>query len=68
MNEYTGLDGFQLLKELFNGQCFLNTQPYWTFEFCIGKHIRQYHRENKEITLEYYLGFAPQLFDIVIFL
>jgi hypothetical protein len=40
----------------------LQIDGWWTYEFCYGKHIRQYHQEkNMPIRPqdEYFLGLAP---------
>ncbi|KAI6182648.1 hypothetical protein M3Y97_00403500 [Aphelenchoides bicaudatus] len=68
-SDYTGLTPFQLLRPLFGKQCFWRAESFWSYEFCPGKHIRQFHTEkNSKTTLEYFLGYPdfeqePHLFD-----
>lgn len=46
------------------GKCFLRVESYWSYEFCFGRHIRQFHDENqglnqkseKPAATQYYLG------------
>jgi len=46
----------------FNGTCFYRNEGWWTYEFCVGKHVKQYHLNP--VTLEqeevFYLGFPVQ--------
>ncbi|XP_041371888.1 protein OS-9-like [Gigantopelta aegis] len=47
----------QLLKPLESGDCLFKTKDWWTYEFCYGKYIRQYHAEDGVIKGEIiYLG------------
>eukprot|EP00045_Choanoeca_perplexa_P010741 m.111152 g.111152 ORF g.111152 m.111152 type:complete len:457 (-) comp15376_c0_seq1:839-2209(-) len=52
----------QLLQPL-SGTCLFRLEPYWTYEVCIGKHVRQFHEEKytvggkkKTKVTEFYLG------------
>ena len=38
--------GVELLKPL-HGVCLRKPEGWWTYEVCMGKHIRQYHAERK---------------------
>uniref|UniRef100_A0A3B3ZZP8 Endoplasmic reticulum lectin n=1 Tax=Periophthalmus magnuspinnatus TaxID=409849 RepID=A0A3B3ZZP8_9GOBI len=46
---YSGPDIPQLLSPMQDAPCLVKTKDWWTYEFCNGKHIRQYHLEGKEI-------------------
>ncbi|XP_040851634.1 protein OS-9 isoform X9 [Ochotona curzoniae] len=40
------------------------TKDWWTYEFCYGRHIQQYHMEDSEIKGEVlYLGYYQSAFD-----
>ncbi|GAB1600596.1 hypothetical protein Ahia01_000337600 [Argonauta hians] len=39
----------ELLKPLANKSCLFNTKDWWTYEFCFGKYIRQYHLEADSV-------------------
>jgi hypothetical protein len=42
----------------------LRYEAYWVFEFCPGKHVRQYHDDkNTKTSTEYFLGYAPLIGD-----
>lgn len=44
--------------------CLLKTKDWWTYEFCYGRHIRQYHMEDSEIKGEVlYLGYYQSAFN-----
>ncbi|XP_033105352.1 endoplasmic reticulum lectin 1-like isoform X2 [Anneissia japonica] len=65
---YTGPSAKIVLKPLFKSKaCVLKLEPYWTYELCHGKFLRQYHEEklpgNNVKLLEYYLGYyeAPSV-------
>lgn len=47
----------QLLAKL-EGSCLYRMDGWWTYELCIGRHLRQFHREPhaKEDTTSYTLG------------
>ncbi|KAK9874142.1 hypothetical protein WA026_002497 [Henosepilachna vigintioctopunctata] len=41
---YKGPTAIDIIQYLFNkGICSYRSEPYWTYELCHGKHIRQYH-------------------------
>ena len=45
--------------DILNGlgeQCFYRVEGWWTYEYCHRKHIRQFHKENEEVTADYVLG------------
>uniref|UniRef100_UPI00358DF497 endoplasmic reticulum lectin 1 isoform X1 n=1 Tax=Myxine glutinosa TaxID=7769 RepID=UPI00358DF497 len=55
-------DPEKLLEPLFRqNSCSYRIEPYWTYEVCHKRHIRQYHEEKEfglKITVqEYYLGY-----------
>ncbi|XP_061833651.2 protein OS-9 isoform X4 [Nerophis lumbriciformis] len=44
--------------------CLIKTKDWWTYEFCHGQHIRQYHLEDSEIKGGVlFLGFFESDFD-----
>eukprot|EP00884_Botryococcus_braunii_P001004 jgi/Botrbrau1/10904/Bobra.0025s0077.1 len=45
----------ELLKVL-EGQCFYRVEDWWTYELCINKHVRQFHKEQDRLMSEYKLG------------
>eukprot|EP00037_Helgoeca_nana_P013487 m.124156 g.124156 ORF g.124156 m.124156 type:complete len:499 (+) comp22063_c1_seq1:250-1746(+) len=54
-----------LLKSL-ESQCIYRLEPYWSYEYCHGKHVRQYHedvvttaagKKSKKLA-EHFLGYA----------
>jgi len=53
----------ELLKPL-EGSCLYRLEGWWTYEFCYGKHLRQFHQEkDKPIRPqdEYFMGFNNEL-------
>ncbi|CAD5111143.1 DgyrCDS480 [Dimorphilus gyrociliatus] len=47
-----------LLKPLESGPCLFQTKDWWSYEFCFGKYIRQYHMEDNKISGKIiYLGY-----------
>lgn len=61
---YDGPSPKQLLRPLFSQMVFsYRLEPYWTYELCHGRFLRQYHEENTlqgSFTQEYILG----LYDV----
>nr|XP_038935415.1 protein OS-9 isoform X2 [Rattus norvegicus] len=44
--------------------CLLKTKDWWTYEFCYGRHIQQYHMEDSEIKGDVlYLGYYQSAFN-----
>uniref|UniRef100_S4RM21 Endoplasmic reticulum lectin n=1 Tax=Petromyzon marinus TaxID=7757 RepID=S4RM21_PETMA len=61
---YQGLAIPELLKPMANVPCLLKTRDWWTYEFCYGKDIKQYHMEGSEIKGDImHLGFYDSEFD-----
>ncbi|XP_061470686.1 protein OS-9 isoform X2 [Rhineura floridana] len=61
---YTGLGISELLKPMEVAPCLIKTKDWWTYEFCYGKHIQQYHMEESEIKGDIlYLGYYQSAFD-----
>ncbi|XP_042359766.1 protein OS-9 isoform X2 [Plectropomus leopardus] len=61
---YTGPDIPDLLSPMHNAQCLVKTKDWWTYEFCHGQHIRQYHMEDTEIKGDIlFLGYYESEFD-----
>ncbi|KAG8514158.1 Protein OS-9 [Galemys pyrenaicus] len=54
----------ELLSPMKDAPCLLKTKDWWTYEFCYGRHIQQYHMEDSEIKGEIlYLGYYQSAFD-----
>ncbi|KAM9319920.1 protein OS-9 [Gastrophryne carolinensis] len=61
---YTGLEIPDLLKPMEASPCLTKTKDWWTYEFCYGKHIQQYHIEEAEVKGDIlYLGYYLSEFD-----
>ncbi|XP_041639498.1 protein OS-9 [Cheilinus undulatus] len=61
---YTGPDIPDLLSPMHSNQCLLKTKDWWTYEFCHGQYIRQYHLEDTEIKGDIlFLGYYESEFD-----
>ncbi|KAM6473701.1 protein OS-9 isoform 1-T1 [Liasis olivaceus] len=61
---YNGLGISELLKPMEAAPCLIKTKDWWTYEFCYGKHIQQYHIEESEIKGDIlYLGYYQSAFD-----
>ncbi|TSW75978.1 Glycoprotein-N-acetylgalactosamine 3-beta-galactosyltransferase 1-B [Bagarius yarrelli] len=44
---YSGPVVPELLKPMRSAPCLTKTKDWWTYEFCYGQHIRQYHLEDR---------------------
>ncbi|XP_027857888.1 protein OS-9 isoform X3 [Xiphophorus couchianus] len=61
---YTGPDIPELLRPMHKVPCLVKTKDWWTYEFCYGHHIRQYHLEDSEIKGDVlFLGYYESEFD-----
>lgn len=61
---YTGPDIPDLLSPMHTAPCLVKTKDWWTYEFCHGQHIRQYHLEDTEIKGDIlFLGYYESEFD-----
>ncbi|XP_061687865.1 protein OS-9 isoform X2 [Syngnathoides biaculeatus] len=61
---YTGPDIPDLLRPMQEPPCLVLTKDWWTYEFCHGQHIRQYHLEDSEIKGDIlFLGYYESEFD-----
>ncbi|KAM6947300.1 protein OS-9 isoform 2-T2 [Lycodopsis pacificus] len=61
---YSGPDIPDLLSPMHTAQCLVKTKDWWTYEFCHGQHIRQYHLEDTEIKGDIlFLGYYESEFD-----
>ncbi|XP_053285852.1 protein OS-9 isoform X3 [Pleuronectes platessa] len=61
---YTGPDIPDLLTPMHSAPCIVKTKDWWTYEFCHGQHIRQYHLEDTEIKGDVlFLGYYESEFD-----
>ncbi|XP_067359555.1 protein OS-9 isoform X1 [Channa argus] len=61
---YTGPDIPDLLTPMHNAPCLVKTKDWWTYEFCYGQYIRQYHLEDTEIKGDVlFLGYYESEFD-----
>ncbi|KAK2862219.1 hypothetical protein Q5P01_001752 [Channa striata] len=61
---YTGPDIPDLLTPMHNAPCLVKTKDWWTYEFCHGQYIRQYHMEDTEIKGDVlFLGYYESEFD-----
>ncbi|XP_021569475.1 protein OS-9 isoform X9 [Carlito syrichta] len=43
----------ELLSPMRDAPCLLKTKDWWTYEFCYGRHIQQYHMEDSEVKGEF---------------
>ncbi|XP_071772608.1 protein OS-9 isoform X1 [Centroberyx gerrardi] len=61
---YTGPAIPELLSPMHSAPCLVKTKDWWTYEFCHGQHIRQYHLEDTEIKGDVlFLGYYESEFD-----
>ncbi|XP_072540528.1 protein OS-9 isoform X2 [Salminus brasiliensis] len=61
---YSGPGVPELLKPMQTAPCLVKTKDWWTYEFCYGQHIRQYHLEDSEIKGDVlFLGYFESEFD-----
>ncbi|XP_059575267.1 protein OS-9 isoform X2 [Alligator mississippiensis] len=61
---YSGLGIMELLRPMGAAPCLRKTKDWWTYEFCYGRHIQQYHIEESEIKGDVlYLGYYQSAFD-----
>ncbi|XP_056316172.1 protein OS-9 isoform X2 [Danio aesculapii] len=61
---YSGPGVPELLKPMQTAACLIKTKDWWTYEFCYGQHIRQYHLEDSEIKGDVlFLGHYGSEFD-----
>ncbi|XP_047670145.1 protein OS-9 isoform X1 [Tachysurus fulvidraco] len=61
---YSGPAVPELLKPMHSAPCLTKTKDWWTYEFCYGQHIRQYHQEDSEIKgAVLFLGYFESEFD-----
>jgi len=45
-----------LLAPLKTVPCLYRITAWWTYEFCFGSHIRQFHQEESKVVSQFYLG------------
>ncbi|XP_042653057.1 protein OS-9 [Tyto alba] len=61
---YNGSGVAELLRPMAAAPCLVKTKDWWTYEFCYGKHIQQYHVEESEIKGDVlFLGYYQSAFD-----
>ncbi|XP_057278020.1 protein OS-9 isoform X2 [Pezoporus wallicus] len=61
---YNGSGVSELLQPMAAAPCLVKTKDWWTYEFCYGKHIQQYHVEESEIKGDIlFLGYYQSAFD-----
>ncbi|XP_010642871.1 protein OS-9 isoform X4 [Fukomys damarensis] len=54
----------ELLDPMRSAPCLLKTKDWWTYQFCYGRHIQQYHMEDSEIKGDIlYLGYYQSAFN-----
>ncbi|XP_048856206.1 protein OS-9 isoform X2 [Brienomyrus brachyistius] len=54
----------ELLRPMYSASCLVKTKDWWTYEFCYGQYIRQYHLEDSEIKGDVlFLGYYESEFD-----
>lgn len=46
-----------------NAGCMVTQAGWWTYEFCFGDFVRQFHAENGKIHDEYFIGLSGNVFD-----
>jgi len=53
-----GTDVEEVLEPL-KRNCLVRNSGWWSYEFCYGEHVRQYHEDEKgKLGVEYFLGYA----------
>ncbi|NWI87979.1 OS9 protein, partial [Pitta sordida] len=61
---YNGSGVAELLRPMATAPCLIKTKDWWTYEFCYGRHIQQYHLEESEIKGDILvLGYYQSTFD-----
>ncbi|XP_030632512.1 protein OS-9 isoform X2 [Chanos chanos] len=61
---YTGPGVSELLTPMHSAPCLVKTKDWWTYEFCYGQYIRQYHVEDSEVKGDVlFLGYYESEFD-----
>uniref|UniRef100_A0AAZ3R7L8 Endoplasmic reticulum lectin n=1 Tax=Oncorhynchus tshawytscha TaxID=74940 RepID=A0AAZ3R7L8_ONCTS len=61
---YTGPSIPDLLKPMHTAPCLVKTKDWWTYEFCYGQHIRQYHLEDTGVKGDvFFPGYYDSEFD-----
>ncbi|NXY13584.1 OS9 protein, partial [Atrichornis clamosus] len=61
---YNGSGVAELLRPMGTAPCLLKTKDWWTYEFCYGRHVQQYHLEESEIKGDVLvLGYYQSTFD-----
>lgn len=61
---YSGQEISDLLRPMSPAPCLVKTKDWWTYEFCYGKHVKQYHLEDSEVKGDtIYLGYYESEFD-----
>ncbi|XP_071788566.1 protein OS-9-like isoform X1 [Asterias amurensis] len=54
----------ELLKPMENAPCLIKTKDWWSYEYCHGRHIKQYHVEDGKIQGKViYLGYYESEMD-----
>lgn len=53
----------QALPYIHVGGCLRFDSGWWSYEFCPGKFLRQFHKEQEAIASEFFLGFGPHALD-----
>ena len=41
-----------LLKPMKESPCLIHTKDWWTYEFCFGESIKQYHLEGEQLIIQ----------------
>ncbi|NWH63855.1 OS9 protein, partial [Geococcyx californianus] len=61
---YNGSSVTELLRPMAAAPCLVKAKDWWTYEFCYGRHIQQYHVEESEIKGDVlFLGHFQSAFD-----
>ncbi|XP_061871471.1 protein OS-9 [Colius striatus] len=61
---YNGSGVSELLRPMAAAPCLVKTKDWWTYEFCYGRHIQQYHVEDSEVKGDIlFLGYYQSAFD-----
>ena len=41
--------------------CYFRFAGWWIYEFCFGRHVRQFHQEQHQVTAEFFLGHSKEI-------